>query len=72
MEIVREKSEIPINQEDLIEEAHLRGYEQGMQHAKGMIAEMVKGRIAEIVGDWQPAPALRAELTDLLKRIERE
>lgn len=44
----------------------IRGYEQSQQD----IIALIQSRIGEILGDAQPKPALRAELQELIKKIE--
>ena len=48
--------------------AYLQGYEQ----AEKSIVMFIESRISEILGDAQPAPVLRAELQELIKRIKEE
>lgn len=36
------------------------------------IISLIESRIAEILGDAQPAPILRAELRELIERIKEE
>ena len=48
--------------------AFIKGYEQ---REKGIIA-LIESRIGEILGDAQPAPVLRAELQELINKIEWE
>lgn len=44
----------------------IRGYEQSQQD----IIAIIQSRIDEIMGDAQPAPILRMELQELIKKIE--
>lgn len=44
----------------------IRGYEQ----AEKDIIALIQSRIDEILGNAQPKPALRAELQELIKKIE--
>lgn len=44
----------------------MRGYEQAQQD----IIALIRSRIDEILGDAQPAPILRMELNELIKKIE--
>lgn len=44
----------------------MRGYEQAQQD----IIAIIQSRIGEILGDAQPAPILRMELQELIKKIE--
>ena len=48
--------------------AFVKGYEQ---REKGIIA-LIESRIGEILGDAQPAPVLRAELRELINKIEEK
>lgn len=48
--------------------AFIKGYEQ----AEKDIISLIESRIGEILGDAQPAPVLRAELRELIKRIKEE
>lgn len=49
-------------------EGFIKGYEQ----AEKDIIALIESRISEILGDAQPAPVLRAELQELIKRIKEE
>ena len=44
----------------------MKGYSQAQQD----IIALIQSRIDEILGDAQPKPALRAELQELIKKIE--
>lgn len=44
----------------------MRGYSQAQQD----IIAIIQSRIDEILGDAQPAPILRMELQELIKKIE--
>ena len=46
----------------------IRGYEQ----AEKDIIDLIESRIGKIMGDAQPAPILRYELQDLIKKIKEE
>lgn len=46
--------------------AYIAGYEQAEQD----IITLIESRIGEILGDAQPAPILRIELQELIKRIK--
>lgn len=46
----------------------LRAYEQ----AEKYIISLIESRIGEILGDAQPAPVLRAELRELINKIEEK
>ena len=48
------------------------GYEEGYEQAEKGIISLIESRIGEILGDAQPAPVLRAELQELIKRIKEE
>lgn len=50
----------------VMREVFIKGYEQ----AEKDIISLIESRIGEILGDAQPAPVLRAELRDLIKRIK--
>jgi len=45
---------------------YIRAYEQ----AEKDIISLIESRIAEIMGDAQPAPVLRAELRELIDKIK--
>ena len=45
-------------------------YERGYKQAEKDILATIESRISEIIGDAQPAPVLRAELEELIKRIK--
>lgn len=51
-----------------LRKACIHGYEQAEQD----IITLIESRIAEIMGDAQPAPVLRIELRELIKRIKEE
>ncbi|MBO7509971.1 MAG: hypothetical protein J6T35_02200 [Bacteroidales bacterium] len=46
-------------------------YKDGYEQAEQNIISIIKSRIGEILGDAQPAPILRAELNELIKRIKQ-
>ena len=46
------------------------GYEEGHKQAEKDFIFIIESRIGEILGDAQPAPVLRAELQELIKRIK--
>jgi len=48
------------------------GVEEGKKVKKEQIIGIIEGRIAEILGDAQPAPVLRMELDDIIKRIKED
>lgn len=43
---------------------------KGYELAEKDIISLIETRIGEILGDAQPAPVLRAELNELIKRIK--
>ena len=47
-------------------------YEIIYNQAVADIVALIESRIAEIIGDAQPAPVLRAELRELIERIKEE
>ena len=47
-------------------------YQDGYEQAEEDIIYIIESRIGEILGDAQPAPVLRAELQELIKRIKEE
>ena len=47
-------------------EGFIKGYEQ----AEKDIISLIESRIAEIMGDAQPAPVLRIELRELITKIK--
>jgi len=49
-----------------------KGYYWGYKEAEKDIISLIESRIGEILGDAQPAPVLRAELQELIKRIKEE
>lgn len=50
-----------------VRKSYIRAYEQ----AEEDIISLIESRIGEILGDAQPAPVLRAELNELIKRIKQ-
>ena len=50
----------------------VRIYEIIYNQAVADIVALIESRIAEILGDAQPAPVLRAELRELIERIKEE
>ena len=48
------------------------GHEEGYEQAEKDFISLIESRIGEILGDAQPAPVLRAELQELIKRIKEE
>ncbi len=44
-----------------------KGYEQAEEN----IISLIESRIGEILGDAQPAPILRTELMELIKKIKK-
>ena len=52
--------------------AEREGFQQGYEQAEENIISLIESRIGEILGDAQPAPVLRAELQELIKRIKEE
>ena len=54
--------------ERVYRDAFLDGYEQSNKD----VISLIESRIGEILGDAQPAPVLRAELQELIKRIKEE
>jgi len=47
-------------------------FAEGYEQAEKDIIALIESRIAEILGDAQPKPALRAELQELIARIKEE
>lgn len=45
-------------------------FQQGYEKAENNIIRIIESRIGEILGDAQPAPILRAELNEIIKRIK--
>ena len=45
-------------------------FQKGYEQAEKDIISIFESRIREILGDAQPAPALRAELRELIQRIK--
>ena len=45
---------------------------QGYEQAEKDIISIIESRLAELLGDAQPAPILRYELRDLIKKITEE
>lgn len=50
--------------------SYRRAYINGYKQAEKNIISLIESRIGEILGDAQPAPVLRAELNELIKRIK--
>lgn len=48
------------------------GFIKGYEQAEKDIISLIESRIGEIMGDAQPAPILRYELQDLIKKIKEE
>lgn len=48
------------------------GFDEGADWQKEQVIGIIEGRIAEILGDGQPAPILRYELQDIIKRIKED
>ena len=48
------------------------GFKRGYEQAEKDIITLIESRIREIPGDAQPAPVLRIELQELIKRIKEE
>ena len=44
-------------------------FRMGYEQAEKDILDLIESSLAEIIGDAQPKPALRAELQELVKRI---
>ena len=57
-----------ITDDDRNRQAYIKGYEQ----AEKDIISLIESRIGEILGDAQPAPILRAELRELINKIEEK
>ncbi len=49
-----------------------RLFRRDYKQAEKDIITLIESRIAEILGDAQPKPVLRAELQELIKRIKEE
>lgn len=47
-------------------------FQQGYELAEKDIISLIESRIGEILGDAQPAPVLRAELQELISKIEEK
>ena len=52
--------------------AERKGFQKGYKHAENDIISLIESRIGEILGDAQPKPALRAELRELINKIEEK
>lgn len=50
--------------------AERKGFQEGYELAEKDIIRIIESRIGEILGDAQPAPILRAELNEIIKRIK--
>ena len=48
-----------------------QGYSEGYKQAKMNIISLIEIHISEIIGDAQPKPILRTELTELLNEVEK-
>jgi len=46
-------------------------FQKGVKEGKRLVIETIRSRIDEILGDAQPAPILRVELQELIKKIEK-
>lgn len=57
---------LDIGHQQWIHNYYIQGYEQAEQD----IITLIESRIAEIVGDAQPAPVLRIELRELINKIK--
>ena len=73
----------PLNYQDLIDqfggktEIDVHTYprclfQEGYEQAEKDIISIIESRIAEILGDAQPKPALRAELRELIEKIKED
>lgn len=49
-----------------------RAYKEGYEQAEKDIISLIESRIGEILGDAQPAPVLRVELQDIIKKIKEQ
>lgn len=49
-----------------------KSYKIGRRDCKERVIGIIEGRIAEILGDGQPAPILRYELQDIIERIKED
>lgn len=47
-------------------------FQRAYERAEKDIISLIESRIGEILGDAQPAPVLRAELRELIKRIKEQ
>ena len=47
-------------------------YQESYEQAEKDIISLIESRIGEILGDAQPAPVLRAELRELINKIEKQ
>ena len=61
-------STVEFERDEREREIFIQAYEQAQKD----IQFLIETRIAEIIGDAQPRPTLRAELRDLIKRIKEE
>ena len=57
---------------DSLQQEQSEEYQRGHEQAEQNIVALIESRIAEILGDAQPAPILRAELRELIERIKEE
>ena len=55
---------------ELIEIAYNDGITIGMTKQKEQVDAIITSRLSEIIGDAQPKPALRAELQELINKID--
>lgn len=46
-------------------------FQKGVREGKRLAIETIQSRIGEILGDAQPAPILRVELQELIKKINQ-
>lgn len=59
---------IDIGYPQWIRDYYIKGYEQ----AEKDIISLIESRIAEIMGDAQPAPVLKIELREIINKIEEK
>ena len=59
---------IDIGHPQWIRDYYIQGYEQ----AEKDIISIIESRLSELLGDAQPTPILRMELSDLIKKIKEE
>ncbi len=72
-EIIHTTNTAPVDGSELLyvaDKTYKIGYRDGRLEQKKDIVSIILSRISEIIGDAQPKPALRAELQELINKID--